>query len=136
MAIEEMVANLLLNAVKYAPDEGSAALLATDVDDGVQIEVADTGIGIPTTELPHVLAQGCAGPEMPEKSNTMEQALAWHYAADRRQAQRQGRRRKPPGSWDHVHRYIAANSGIDAHEAPGAMSRYNQDSGALLLFCC
>ncbi len=56
-AIEEMVANLLFNAVKYTPEEGAVAIRASDVPDGVKIEVADTGIGIPTAELPHVFQE-------------------------------------------------------------------------------
>ncbi|HPD48064.1 MAG TPA: HAMP domain-containing sensor histidine kinase [Anaerohalosphaeraceae bacterium] len=53
-AIEEMVANLLLNAIKYTPENGSVAVRALDTDGGVQIKIEDTGIGIPAAELPHV----------------------------------------------------------------------------------
>ncbi|MBE0537275.1 MAG: HAMP domain-containing histidine kinase [Phycisphaerae bacterium] len=57
MAIEEMVANLLFNAVKYTPESGSVAIRAMDTDGGVRIEVSDTGIGIPAAELSHVFEE-------------------------------------------------------------------------------
>ena len=57
VAIEEMIANLLLNAVKYTLYEGSVALRAADAESGLRIEIADTGIGIPEAELPHVFEE-------------------------------------------------------------------------------
>ncbi len=53
-SIEEMIVNLLLNAVKYTPDKGAVEIRAVDKGDCVQIEVEDTGIGIPADELPLV----------------------------------------------------------------------------------
>ncbi len=53
-SITEMLANLLFNAVKYTPENKTVHLQARSCDDHVQIEITDTGIGIPSDELEHV----------------------------------------------------------------------------------
>jgi signal transduction histidine kinase len=53
-SIEETVTNLLLNAIKYTPTGGSVGLTVNGDGDSVQVEVTDTGIGIPQEELPMV----------------------------------------------------------------------------------
>ena len=52
--IETVMENLLDNAVKYTPNNGEITVSAFEKDDGVQVEVADTGIGIPTNSLPRI----------------------------------------------------------------------------------
>ncbi|MBI4619490.1 MAG: HAMP domain-containing protein [Desulfobacterales bacterium] len=52
--IETVMENLLDNAVKYTPNNGDIAVSALDKDSGIQIEVADTGIGIPPNDLPRI----------------------------------------------------------------------------------
>lgn len=52
--IETALINLLDNAVKYTPDHGEITVFAFEKDDGLQVEVADTGIGIPTNDLPRI----------------------------------------------------------------------------------
>jgi signal transduction histidine kinase len=49
-SIEEMVANLLLNAIKYTPANGTVEVSAKNHEDYVLVEIADTGIGIPKEE--------------------------------------------------------------------------------------
>jgi signal transduction histidine kinase len=49
-----MITNLLFNAVKYTPDNKTVHLKARGYDDHVQIDISDTGIGIPANELEHV----------------------------------------------------------------------------------
>jgi signal transduction histidine kinase len=56
-SINEMIANLLFNAVKYTPQNKTVHLEAKGYDDHVQIDVIDTGIGIPADELEHVFAE-------------------------------------------------------------------------------
>jgi signal transduction histidine kinase len=56
-SINEMISNLLLNAVKYTPEEKSVHLEAKNQDDFVQIEISDTGIGIPENELGNVFEE-------------------------------------------------------------------------------
>lgn len=49
-ALRTVVANLLSNAIKYSPTTRQILLRATTVADGVQLDVADRGIGIPEGE--------------------------------------------------------------------------------------
>ncbi len=46
--------NLLSNAIKYTPVGGQVAVLAEQQDSRIAISVKDTGIGIPTPDLPHI----------------------------------------------------------------------------------
>jgi signal transduction histidine kinase len=53
-SINEMITNLLFNAVKYTPENRTVHLEAQGFDNRVQIDVIDTGIGIPADELAYV----------------------------------------------------------------------------------
>ncbi len=46
-ALSAVLGNLADNATKYTPEGGSVAVVAERVEDGVRIDVRDTGIGIP-----------------------------------------------------------------------------------------
>jgi NtrC-family two-component system sensor histidine kinase KinB len=52
--IHLILANLLSNAVKYTPAGGSVRVRAARIDEGVAIEVSDTGVGIPAADVPRV----------------------------------------------------------------------------------
>lgn len=52
--IREVMDNLLSNAVKYTLPEGKIKILAKNADEGIRIEVQDTGIGIKAEDLPRV----------------------------------------------------------------------------------
>lgn len=53
-SIEEMMANLLLNAIKYTPASGTITVSARNHEDAVKVEISDTGIGIPRDEQDRV----------------------------------------------------------------------------------
>jgi two-component system, OmpR family, phosphate regulon sensor histidine kinase PhoR len=52
--LQEVIYNLLDNAVKYSQPEGKIRLHAQRVDDSVRISVSDEGVGIPTRDLPRI----------------------------------------------------------------------------------
>lgn len=52
--LEQVVVNLLENAIKYTPDGGTVRLFTEDDDAHVRVSVADTGIGIPFKDLPRI----------------------------------------------------------------------------------
>jgi len=52
--IEELVSNLVSNAVKYTPSGGSVMASAKLNGQGVLLRVSDTGIGIPADDLPRL----------------------------------------------------------------------------------
>jgi two-component system phosphate regulon sensor histidine kinase PhoR len=52
--IEEVLNNLLSNAINYSPDGGKVAVTARGVDEFIEIKVSDTGVGIPAEEIPKI----------------------------------------------------------------------------------
>jgi two-component system cell cycle sensor histidine kinase PleC len=53
-AMRQVLLNLLSNAIKFTPQGGRVEVRGWRSPDGVAIAVADTGVGIPSAELPHV----------------------------------------------------------------------------------
>jgi len=52
--LKQVVVNLLGNAIQYTPEGGAVHLKVHASNGRVVLEVADTGIGIPTESVPHV----------------------------------------------------------------------------------
>jgi hypothetical protein len=52
--LQQVVWNILTNAVKFTPEGGQVHVQLSQVDRWAQIQVADTGIGIPPEFLPHI----------------------------------------------------------------------------------
>jgi signal transduction histidine kinase len=52
--IVQLMTNLVGNALKFTPRGGSVSVHLEETPDGVVLEVADTGPGIPPDELPHI----------------------------------------------------------------------------------
>ncbi|MEQ6120066.1 HAMP domain-containing sensor histidine kinase [Reichenbachiella sp. MALMAid0571] len=52
--IERVLQNLIDNAIKYTPKNGEITLLLNNKDNQVEIEVIDTGSGIPKDQIPFV----------------------------------------------------------------------------------
>jgi two-component system phosphate regulon sensor histidine kinase PhoR len=53
-AVRHIADNLIDNAIKYTPDDGSVRVRCSLQDDTVAFEVTDTGIGIPREDLPRI----------------------------------------------------------------------------------
>ncbi|MDY0093606.1 MAG: hybrid sensor histidine kinase/response regulator [Candidatus Vecturithrix sp.] len=56
--VDTVVRNVLSNAIKFTPDGGTVELSVTQIENGVEIVVADTGIGIPAEELATLFQPG------------------------------------------------------------------------------
>jgi len=52
--IEQVVLNVLSNAIKYTPENGKITVYISKIYNEVQIKVVDTGIGIPKEDIPRV----------------------------------------------------------------------------------
>jgi signal transduction histidine kinase len=52
--IGQVVANLVANAIKFTPRDGSVSVDVAGTPDGARIEVVDTGVGIDPAEMPHI----------------------------------------------------------------------------------
>ncbi|HNS19095.1 MAG TPA: HAMP domain-containing sensor histidine kinase [Sedimentisphaerales bacterium] len=55
--VEETIANVLFNAVKYTPDGGKVSLEAGVEGDRVRIRVTDTGIGVPEADASRIFEE-------------------------------------------------------------------------------
>ncbi len=53
-SINEMITNLMMNAIKYTPENKSVHVEAKNQGDNIQIDISDTGIGIPSDEVDKV----------------------------------------------------------------------------------
>lgn len=52
--IEQMLVNILSNAVKYSPDRSRITLSVYQMDDKIEIDIMDQGIGVPLKEIDHI----------------------------------------------------------------------------------
>jgi len=59
---EHILQNLISNAVKFT-DTGHVEVCARQVEENIQVDVIDTGIGIPTDLLPHIFEEFRQGDE-------------------------------------------------------------------------
>jgi signal transduction histidine kinase len=55
--LDRVFVNLISNAVKYTPSGGNVIVTVRKTDGHAQVEVADTGIGIPEEALPHLFEE-------------------------------------------------------------------------------
>ncbi|KUO70466.1 MAG: hypothetical protein APF77_05535 [Clostridia bacterium BRH_c25] len=52
--IEQVIINIISNAIKYTPENGSIKMTADRSQDYVEIRITDTGMGIPKEDLPRL----------------------------------------------------------------------------------
>lgn len=52
--IEQVIVNIITNAIRYTPDGGEISVKVGGSDHHVWVSVKDTGIGIPPEQLPHI----------------------------------------------------------------------------------
>jgi heavy metal sensor kinase len=52
--LKQVVVNLLDNAIKYTPEGGSVSISVIKQDSRAVLEIADSGIGISSDDLPHI----------------------------------------------------------------------------------
>jgi PAS domain S-box-containing protein len=55
--IQQVLSNLVGNAVKFTPRDGRVTVCAEQIDGGVKFGVIDTGPGIPPDQVPHIFGQ-------------------------------------------------------------------------------
>lgn len=61
---QQVIANLLSNALKFTPAGGSVMLLLREIEGGAEIVVSDTGAGISAKALPHIFDRFYQDPEV------------------------------------------------------------------------
>jgi signal transduction histidine kinase len=52
--LDQLLGNLVGNAIKYTPEQGTVTLSLYQDGDWARLDVADTGMGIPAEHLPHI----------------------------------------------------------------------------------
>jgi signal transduction histidine kinase len=71
-AVDRILNNLVSNALKYTPTGGRVAITLRRADGNAQIEIVDTGIGIPDDAMPHLFEEFYRAPnaQQYEKAGT------------------------------------------------------------------
>ncbi|RKZ91079.1 MAG: hypothetical protein DRQ40_10300 [Gammaproteobacteria bacterium] len=54
LSVEEMITNLVLNAIKYSPEGGHVKVEVVENSEQISVSIKDNGIGIPEDELPKI----------------------------------------------------------------------------------
>ncbi len=72
--IQRVLYNLVQNAIRHTPADGSVIVAARDHGSNVRIDVRDTGEGIPAADLPHVFEQFYRGDK--SRSRDVDRASA------------------------------------------------------------
>jgi signal transduction histidine kinase len=54
LRLSQIFSNLLTNAVKFTSNGGAVDVSVESAENGIQVNIRDTGLGIPSDELPHV----------------------------------------------------------------------------------
>ena len=65
--LHRVLVNLLSNAIKFTPAGGEITVKLEDKEELTQVDVIDTGIGIPPGDLPHIFEEFYRGGDAPAK---------------------------------------------------------------------
>ncbi|MGW3353190.1 sensor histidine kinase [Nonomuraea rubra] len=79
--LRQIITNLLTNALKFVPAGGATTLTLRRVGQRAELSVADTGIGIPAEELPHVFDRFFRGQAARAKGSGIGLAVVAELAA-------------------------------------------------------
>ena len=74
--LQQVLTNLLSNAVKFTPNGGMVTIGSKETPDKIQIDVADTGVGIPAEELPKIFGDFYRGKTVEEEGAGLGLAIA------------------------------------------------------------
>ena len=75
--IEQVLVNLLHNAIKFTSPGGKIVLRASRHDGGLLISVSDTGVGIPEEDLPRIFERFYKVDKARTGARDREEAQAW-----------------------------------------------------------
>ena len=75
--VQQVLANLLSNAIHVTPPGGRVAIAVRPCDEGVVFTVRDRGPGIPTQDLPHVFERWYRGSGARYPGSGLGLAIAW-----------------------------------------------------------
>ncbi|MBI3243105.1 MAG: response regulator [Chloroflexi bacterium] len=65
--LRQMAANLVENAIKYTPENGTITVAVLEADDHELLSITDTGIGIPLADQPYVFDKFYRSKNVPEE---------------------------------------------------------------------
>jgi len=74
--LQQALTNLLSNGVKFTPNGGGVTISSGETPDKVQIDVADTGIGISPEELPEIFSDFYRGKKVEAEGSGLGLAIA------------------------------------------------------------
>ncbi len=77
--VRQVISNLVHNAIKFTPEGGKITITTRALGGAVGVDIADTGIGIPEEDLPHVFERFYKGDKARAEAGTgMGLAIAKH----------------------------------------------------------
>jgi signal transduction histidine kinase len=75
--LRQMINNLIENAHKYSPENSDIAIKLKNEGDQILLQVIDSGIGIPTSEIPYIFDKHYRGSNLPLDSDGTGLGLAF-----------------------------------------------------------